>query len=101
VPVTVLPELAYLVGSRLGPPAEVALARALADGEFLVEPLESDDLGRIADLTQAYADMPLGFTDASLIAVAERLDAPAVLTTDRRHFGSVRPVHRRRFELLP
>jgi len=101
VPVTVLPELAYLAGTRLGPEAEIALARALAEGEFAVEQLDSEDFPRISDLTMTYADMPLGFTDASIIAMAERLDVRTLVTTDRRHFGSVRPAHVRFLELVP
>ena len=44
---------------------------------------------------------PLGGTDASVVALAERLGAEAVVTLDRRHFGAVRPRHRKAFELLP
>lgn len=48
-----------------------------------------------------YGDFPLGFVDASLVALAERLDARELLTTDRRHFSVVRPQHARQFTLLP
>ncbi len=101
VPVTVLPELCYLVAARLGPDAETAIVRAVAAGEFVMEPLEPDDLERAAALMQAYRDLPLGFTDATVIAVAERLESREVLTTDRRHFGVVRPGHARALRLLP
>jgi hypothetical protein len=37
----------------------------------------------------------------SVIALAERLDAPIVITVDNRHFAAVRPHHREAFELLP
>jgi len=57
--------------------------------------------GRIADLVDRYADLPLGGTDASVIALAERLDASVVITLDRRHFTAVRSRHREAFELLP
>jgi uncharacterized protein len=56
---------------------------------------------RIADLVETYADLPLGGTDASVIALAERLDATAIVTLDRRHFSVVRPAHVDAFELLP
>jgi uncharacterized protein len=36
-----------------------------------------------------------------VIALAERLDAPTVITLDHRHFAAVRPRHRAAFELLP
>ena len=50
---------------------------------------------------EAYSDFPLGFVDASIIAIAERLESREVLTTDRRHFGAVRPRHARGFQVVP
>ncbi|MDX2192309.1 MAG: PIN domain-containing protein [Gemmatimonadales bacterium] len=101
LPVTIVPELAYLLGARLGARAEEAFARALADREFVLEPLDEADLPRVADLVASYADVALGVTDASVVAIAERLGAAAILTTDRRHFGAVRPRHVPAFRLLP
>lgn len=101
VPVTVLPEVAYLLAQRIGVAAEEAFIRSVADGEIALEPVELDDVGRAADLMRDYADMPLGFVDATVVAVAERLGARELLTTDRRHFAAVRPRHVRSFMLLP
>jgi predicted nucleic acid-binding protein len=50
---------------------------------------------------EEYSDFPLGFVDASVMAVAERVDARDVLTTDRLRFGAVRPRHARGFRLVP
>lgn len=61
----------------------------------------SADLDRIAELVEKYADVPLGTVDASVIALAERLDLPAVTTLDHRHFGVVRPCHVEALALLP
>jgi predicted nucleic acid-binding protein len=55
----------------------------------------------MAELVEQYADLPLGGTDTSAIALAERLDAPIILTLDRRHFTTVAPPHRKAFQLLP
>lgn len=55
----------------------------------------------MAELVEEYADFPLGGTDASVIALAERLDAGIAITLDHRHFGAVRPRHRDALELLP
>jgi predicted nucleic acid-binding protein len=100
VPITVVQETAYLAGVRMGPPAEAEFLH-LAAREYTVELLEQTDLARAADLVEAYADFPLGFVDASIIAVAERLDITTLLTTDRRHFGVVRPAHCPRLRLAP
>jgi uncharacterized protein len=66
-----------------------------------VEGPSGEDLVRMAQLVEQYSGFPLGGTDASIVALAERLDAPIVITLDRRHFAAVRPAHRDAFELLP
>jgi predicted nucleic acid-binding protein len=48
-----------------------------------------------------YADSRVDFVDASIIAVAERLNIPRILTLDQRDFALVRPLHTERFDLLP
>lgn len=101
VPVAVIPEVTYLLQTRIGPAAELAFVRALASGEFTVEPLEAEDLDRAADVMAQYQDLPLGFVDAAVVAVAERVEARTLLTTDRRHFGTVRPRHARALTLAP
>ncbi len=99
VPALVIAEATYFVGQRLGPNAEAAFLRGL--GTLEVEAPDTDDFARMAQLVEEYADFPLGGTDASLVALAERLSAPVVVTLDRRHFGAIRPRHREAFELLP
>jgi predicted nucleic acid-binding protein len=101
VPVTVLPEITYLLQRRIGAPAELAFTRAVAEGEFALEPLLSEDVERAANLLEAYSDAPLGFVDATVIAMAERLGVVSVVTTDRRHFTLVRPQHVAALRLLP
>jgi predicted nucleic acid-binding protein len=98
-PVSILPEVTYLLRERIGEDAELAFVRSLVRGEVAVEPLQRFDLARIEELMSVYTD--LGFVDASVVAVAERLKASALATTDRRHFAAVRPSHRDRFTLVP
>jgi predicted nucleic acid-binding protein len=59
------------------------------------------DFARMANLVRQYADLPLGGTDASVVAVAERLKTVDVATIDHRHFTVVRPQHAPAFRLLP
>jgi predicted nucleic acid-binding protein len=99
VPALVVAEATYFVGRRLGAAAESAFLHGLAVLD--VEGPDSDDFVRMAQLVDEYADFPLGGTDASVVALAERLDATLVVTLDHRHFGAVRPRHREAFELLP
>lgn len=100
VPMTVVQETAYLMSVRIGPRDEAAFLRSLAGGNVL-EPLEDADIARAADLVEKYADLAIGFVDASIVAIAERLDITDVLTTDRRHFSVIRPAHCPRLRLLP
>lgn len=99
VPALVITEVTQLLGARYGPKAEARFLRGLA--AFAVEPPVPEDFVRIAELVEQYADFPLGGVDASVIALAERLETPLVLTLDHRHFAAVRPAHCDALVLLP
>ena len=99
VPALVVAVATYFVGRRLGPAAEAAFLRGLAGLD--IEGPSGGDFTRMAELVDEYADFPLGGTDASVVALAERLEATVVVTLDRRHFGAVSPRHTDAFELLP
>ena len=99
VPITVVPEVGYLLRERIGEKAERAFVSALANGELAVESIGRRDLQRAHELMGAY-DW-LGVVDATVIAIAERLKLSTIATTDRRHFGVVRPAHVDRFALVP
>jgi len=97
----VIAEAAYLLERELGPSAEAALYSSIIGGDLFVETLGPRDWERIRQLVDAYADLPLGGTDASLVAIAERLDVTRVATLDETHFRVVRPVHCDAFGLVP
>jgi predicted nucleic acid-binding protein len=101
VPITVLPEVCYLLQTRISAQAEQAFVRSVANGELIIEPVESHDVIRASVLMREYLDFPLGFVDATVIAVAERLGAREILTTDRRHFTAVRTNGSRLVSLVP
>jgi predicted nucleic acid-binding protein len=98
-PVTVLPEVAYLLRERIGAVAELAFIRSIVNGELAVENVQRGDLSRAEELMKTYGD--LGLVDSTIVAIAERLKVSLIATTDRRHFTAVRPVHRERFLLVP
>jgi uncharacterized protein len=90
----VVAETGYLIDRQLGPAAEAMFYRSIADRDLRVEALEQADWLRIAELVDEYADLPLGGTDASLIALIaliERHIADRIATLDHRHFSVVRP----------
>ncbi len=99
IPTLVITEVTYIVGSRLGPKIEADFLRGLA-GLDIEQPAEGD-WQRMAELVEQYADFPLGGIDASVVALAERLEAHVVITLDKRHFSAVRPRHCEAFTLLP
>jgi len=73
----------------------------VAEGAYRLHHPDDEDLLRAADLEQRYADLDLGFVDASVIATCERLGETKVATLDRRHFSVVRPAHCDALTLLP
>ena len=99
MPSPVLPEVDYLLSSRVGAAASAALFESFVDGTFHVEWGRHEDLVRAATLNRQYADLALGLVDTAVMAIAERLKADAIATFDRRHFGAVTLRHR--VELLP
>lgn len=101
VPGPVIAEAGYLLARKGGPHVEAAFLRSFADGSLTEVDLEPSDFTRMADLVETYADFPLGTTDASVIALAERLHVTEIATLDRRHFTAVRPRHTPAFTLLP
>lgn len=101
VPVTVVVEVCWLLSGRMGSEAEQAFVSSLARGEVAVVNLEPEDYGRAAELVGVYGDLPLGFVDASVVALSERLGVDTVLTTDRRDSSVVRPRHVERLRLEP
>jgi predicted nucleic acid-binding protein len=101
VPSTVFTEVCMLAERRRGTRAELAFLADVRAGLFTLLESTSADLDRIAGLVANYADLTLGTVDASVIALAERLNLPAVATLDHRHFSIVRPRHVPVLELLP
>jgi len=93
LPAAILPEVCYLLQTRISADAEIAFVRSVRDGEFDVVEHELADFARAHALMVTFRDLGLGFVDAMVIAVAERVGAGELLTTDRRHF-TVAPAKR-------
>ncbi|MGH3834689.1 MAG: type II toxin-antitoxin system VapC family toxin [Pseudonocardiaceae bacterium] len=101
IPATVATEVCLMLERRRGTYAELAFLSDVRAGRYtLIESL-SADLERISELVAKYDDLPLGTVDASVIALAERLNITTVVTIDRRDFGIVRPAHVPALTLLP
>lgn len=75
--------------------------QCIADCDLTLVELVAEDMPRAIEMVETYRDFPLGTTDASVIAIAERLNVTEVATLDHRHFPNVRPRHADYLTLLP
>jgi predicted nucleic acid-binding protein len=95
----VLTEAMHLLGRR---PAgsRACLEFFIRPGALLV-PTTPARLTLCRDLMARYADTPMDFADATLVALAEELGVGHVLTLDRRGFATYRWRRTRRFTIAP
>ncbi len=97
----VVTEAGWLIRRQLDIAAEAVFYTAITEGQLHVEDLTVADWDRITELLNTYANISLDAADASVIAIAERLNQPTIATLDERDFRIVRPAHTDTFELLP
>ncbi len=101
IPAPVVVELDWLLTGRRRPDAFLTLLDAIETGAAVVADLTVADYVRARELCRRYRDLPLGFVDAAIVALAERYEEPTIATLDRRHFSVVRPRHAASFTLVP
>ena len=89
LPWAILPEVDYLVSSRLGADVGREFLHDLADGAWAVEWGEAVDLVRASEIARRYKALKLGLVDCIVMAITERLEADAIATLDVRHFSAV------------
>jgi uncharacterized protein len=97
----VVAELDYLVATRIGVQAELAVLRELAGGAYDLPALDGEDLRVCSEVIHKYADQNIGVTDASLTVLAKRYQTTSILTLDHRHFGVLRSIDGAPFALFP
>ena len=101
VPAPVLVEVDYWIHARLHTGVLVALLDDIVSGAYRVEGLQAEDYPRIRELCDRYADADVGFVDAAVLAIVERLNEPKLATLDHRHFSVLRPRHVEALRLIP
>ena len=80
-----------------------ALMAFVGKGGLRIRELDREDLMRAFELMVKYADAPMDLADASLVAIAEKLDLRRIFTMDRNDFSfyRIRLGHRHtEFEVL-
>jgi len=97
----VVAELDYLVATRIGVEAELAVLAELAGGAYELAPIGPADLHAARNVVERYRDQSIGVADASIVVLADRYGTREALTLDRRHFEVLRPLTGGRFKLLP
>lgn len=97
----VVAELDYLLATRHGVEAELAVLEELAGGAWMLATFDAEALDAARSIIDRYRDQQVGVADASLVVLAERMRTRRILTLDRRHFEVIRPQRGGRFSLLP
>lgn len=101
IPAPVLVEVDYLLTRRQRPDGMIHLLDDINAGAYSIEELQYDDCARVIAILRHYADANVGFVDAAVLAVVERLNEPKLATLDHRPFGLLQPRHVDALELLP
>jgi predicted nucleic acid-binding protein len=97
----VLAELDYLLATRAGPEAQLALLEEVARGTYRLASFSIGDVAEARRIMVRYADFRIGLADASNVVLATRHDTLDVLTLDERRFRTLRGPGGHPFRLLP
>lgn len=97
----VIAELDYLVATRHGVEAELAVLDELTGGAWELVGFGLDDLKQARSVIAKYGDQAVGVADASNVVLAERYRTRTIATLDRRHFEVLRPITGSRFTVVP
>lgn len=81
--------------------ARDALLQWLESGALAVLELRPADLRRVRELLKKYGDLPMDFTDAVIVSLAERDAIRDIFTVDERDFRIYKPRTFRHFNILP
>lgn len=97
----VLAELDYMLGTRHGQTAQLALLDEVAEGAYELAEFDRVDVESAAAVIRRYKDLEVGLADASIVVLAEKHQTVDVLTFDVRHFRAMGGPGGRPFRLLP
>jgi predicted nucleic acid-binding protein len=76
----VITEAMYVLDQSLM--AQMSLLAWIKSGGLILNELEAGDFERVIDLMEQYADLPMDFADAVVVALCERLEVNHVATVD-------------------
>lgn len=100
-PAAGLAELAYHMHQIGGGRLVATTLELVRKGPLGLVDLTELDYDRAAEILRQYHDSRIDFVDASIMALAERLNITRILTYDHRDFRLFKPAHVESFTILP
>ena len=97
----VVAEVDYLVATRKGAEAELAVLAELSGGAYELATMDAKAVASARRVVERYRDLGVGVADASLVVLAQRYRTRTVLTLDRKHFSVMRPLDGGTFKIVP
>ncbi|MBU6358739.1 MAG: PIN domain-containing protein [Chloroflexi bacterium] len=101
LPQSTLTEILFLIRRDAGTATVINFLDSLYRSRLKLTCLNDQDIKRTIQLLKQYQDSRIDFVDASVMAMAERLEIRNILTLDRRDFSLVRPAKWDYFEPYP
>ncbi|MBI4745265.1 MAG: PIN domain-containing protein, partial [Deltaproteobacteria bacterium] len=95
----VLTETMYLL--NFSPVAQDLCLEFIESAWIIVRGGDSQEMPRIRQLMKQYKDLPIDFTDASIIVLAEVENIKTIFTLDHKDFRIYSPKHIKAFRLVP
>lgn len=86
----ILAEVDHLAGTRAGSHAQIAFRRDVVAGAYNIN-WWSHAARESVVIAERYDDLGVGLADASLVALAAKLNVVEIATFDERHFRAMRP----------
>jgi uncharacterized protein len=97
----VLAELDYMLGTRHGQSAQMAMLAEVVDGAYELAQFDRGDVHSATKVIRQYEDLRIGLADASIVVLAKKYQTVDVLTFDARHFRAMGGPGGHPFRLLP
>jgi uncharacterized protein len=95
----VLTEVLYLL--NFSSKAQSAAIDFVLKGAITLVPLSLESLKKTKTLMEKYKDIPMDYSDATLVCLAKDLSIYHVITFDSKHFGIYRLSSKQSFVIFP
>ena len=97
----VVAEFDYMLSKANSSEFSLRALNNLLTAPFELVQLTSEDFITATEVVAKYADLKIGITDASLIALAARFETNKIMTLDRRHFSAMKSISGKPIQIIP